>query len=84
VTYQELREWVDANPFEPFRIVMTDGRAFEITHPNMLWPGRHSAMVGLPDDPAEPDVPGRHVSVSLLHIIRCEPTGPSATVPGVP
>ena len=39
------------------------------------------AMVGLPDDSAEPDVPARHVSVSMLHIVRVEPAGPTATVP---
>jgi hypothetical protein len=81
VNYRDLRGWIDAEPFVPFRIVMTDGRAFEVTAPSMLWPGRDTAMVGLPDNPAEPDVPGRHVTVSMLHIIRIEPTGPTSTVP---
>jgi len=57
MSYRELRGWIDAEPFVPFRVVMTDGRAFEITSPNMLWPGRDTAMVGLPDNPSEPDVP---------------------------
>lgn len=81
MNYRELRGWVDAEPFVPFRIVMTDGRAFEVRSPNLLWPGRDTALVGLPDNPAEPDVPGHHVSVTMLHIIRVEPTGPTATVP---
>jgi hypothetical protein len=81
MNYYDLRGWVDANPFVPFRIVVTDGRAFDITSRNMLWPGRVTAMIGLPDNPAEPDVPARHVTVSMLHIIRVEPLGPTATVP---
>jgi hypothetical protein len=81
MNYRELRGWIDAEPFVAFRIVMTDGRAFEIKSPNMLWPGRETALVGLPDNPSEPDVPAAHVSVSLLHIIRVEPLGPTATVP---
>lgn len=60
---------------------MTDGRAFEIAHPNMLWPSRVTALVGLPDNPNKPDVPARHVSVAMLHILRFEPTGLTATVP---
>lgn len=48
MNYRELRGWVDAEPFVPFRIVMTDGRAFEVRSPNLLWPGRDTALVGLP------------------------------------
>lgn len=81
MNYCELRGWIDAELFVPFRIVMTDSRVFEINPPNMLWPGLDTALVGLPDKPAEPDVPARHVSVSMLYIIRVEPLGPTATVP---
>jgi hypothetical protein len=80
MNYRDLRGWIDAEPFVPFRLVMTDGRGFEITSPNMLWPGRDTAMIGLPDR-AEPDMPAGHITVSMLHIIRVEPLGPTATVP---
>ena len=81
MNYRELHGWLDAEPFVPFRLVMTNGRAFEIRSPSMLWPGRDMVLVGLPDNPAEPDIPSQHVTVSMLHIIQVEPLGPTATVP---
>ena len=74
--YRTIASWVEAEPFAPFRIVMTDGRAFDIRHPNMAWPGRRSVMVGIPDDPQEPGVYGAHVSVALIHVVRIEPLNP--------
>ena len=73
IDYYQLREWMRAQPFEPFRLVMTDGKTFDVTAPSMLWPGRNTALYGLADNPAEPDVPARHMTLALAHIIR---TGP--------
>lgn len=78
--YQTLREWIDADPFTPFRIMMTDGRAIEVHHPSLLWPGRNTAMLGIPDNPAEPEVPSRRVTLSMLQILRVEPLGTDVTV----
>ena len=78
--YQTIEDWKNSDPFQPFRLVMTDGRAFEIKHPNMLWPGRYNALVGIPDDPSLPDVPARHANVAMLHIVRAEPLDTDATV----
>jgi hypothetical protein len=77
MTYQDLIDWVEASPFEPFRLRITDGRQFEITNARMIWPGRHSTMLGLPDNPSEPDVPGRHVTLANVHIVTIEPLGVS-------
>lgn len=71
--YQTVREWIDAEPFEPFRLVRTDGRFFDIRHPNLIWPARANVLVGLPDDPSEPDVPARPCTVAMIHIVRIEP-----------
>lgn len=77
--YRDLIQWVEAEPFAPFRLVLTDGRMFDIRDRHMLWPGRRSARIGIPDDPAEPDVPGRHITVAMLHIVRVEPLNPSVS-----
>ena len=81
MNYHELREWVDAEPFQPFRLYTTDGRSFDITSPNMIWPGRHTVLIGLPDNPAEPDVPARHITLAMLHIVSAEPI-PAASAAG--
>lgn len=44
---QELRDALRQQPFEPFRLVMSDGVGFEIRRPDLLWVGQWSAMVGL-------------------------------------
>lgn len=38
----ELRNWQKQQPFEPFEIVMVDGRRFTVPHPEFIWvpPGR--------------------------------------------
>ncbi len=68
---EELREALQ-QPFEPFRLVMTDGESYEIRHPDLLWVGRRSAMVGLTGEPGRTFYE-RSVRVDLLHIIRLEP-----------
>jgi hypothetical protein len=49
---EELREILRRSPFEPFRLVMTDGTAYDIRHPDLLMVGRRSIIVGLTGDPA--------------------------------
>ncbi|HZT83121.1 MAG TPA: hypothetical protein VFA26_23030 [Gemmataceae bacterium] len=69
---EELRDLLKQKPFEPFRIVMTDGASFEIHHPDLLWVGQRSAMVGLTGQPGQTFYE-RAVRVDLLHVIRVEP-----------
>jgi hypothetical protein len=69
---EELRDVLKTTPFEPFRLVMTDGTGYEIRHPDLLWVGRRTAMVGLTGDPGQTFYE-RSVRVDLLHVIRLEP-----------
>lgn len=69
---EELRETLRRSPFEPFRLVMTDGTGYDIYHPDLLMVGRRSLIVGLTGDPAQTFFE-RSVKVDLLHVIRLEP-----------
>jgi hypothetical protein len=69
---EELRSVLKLTPFEPFRLMMTDGTGFEIRHPDLVWVGQRTAMVGLTGDPAQTYYE-RSVRIDLLHIIRLEP-----------
>jgi hypothetical protein len=53
---------------------MTDGIGYEIRHPDLLWVGRSTAMVGLTGEPGQTFYE-RAVKVALLHIVRLEPLG---------
>jgi hypothetical protein len=72
VTAEELRDTLKQQPFEPFRLVMTDGGRFEIRHPDLLWIGRRTAYVGLVGQPGQTFFE-RSVKVNLAHIVRVEP-----------
>lgn len=69
---QELRDALRQQPFEPFRLVMSDRTGFEIRHPDLLWIGQWSAMVGLTGEPGQTFYE-RAVRVDLAHVIRLEP-----------
>lgn len=72
VAPEELREILRTQPFQPFRLVMTDEKEYDIAHPDLLWVGRRSAMVGLTGRPGRTFYE-RAVHVDLLHVIRVEP-----------
>jgi hypothetical protein len=76
---QELTETLKQRPFEPFRIVMTDGQSYDIRHPDLLMVGTRAAIVGLTGQPGQTHFE-RSVKVDLLHIIRIEPL-PAAAPP---
>ena len=69
---QELRDTLTRQPFQPFRIVMSDGKGFDIHHPDLLWVGLRSATVGLTGEPGKTFYE-RSVQVDLSHLIRLEP-----------
>lgn len=68
---EELRDAL-RQPFEPFRLVMTDGEGYDIFHPDLLLVGKRTATVGLTGDPGQVFYE-RTVKVDLLHIVRLEP-----------
>jgi hypothetical protein len=69
-------------PFEPFRIVTTDGTTHDVRHPDLVFVSLGSLIVGYPDR-NEPNVASTYDIVSMQHIIRLEqilPDRPPAPV----
>jgi hypothetical protein len=77
---EELRDALRQQPFEPFRLVMTDGNGFEIRHPDLLMVGKRTAVVGLTGQPGQ-SFYERTIKVDLLHVIRIEPLEASPAPP---
>lgn len=67
-------------PFEPFRIVTSDGVTYDIRHPELVMVTVGSAVVGYPDH-SVPGLVERYDIVSLRHIVRLEQLLPQ-TNPG--
>ena len=80
---EELRDSLRHHPFEPFRIVLTDGATYDIRHPDLLWVGQRAAYVGLTGQPGQ-TLFERAVKVDLLHITQVIPldTAPSSPMNG--
>jgi hypothetical protein len=49
----ENQEKLRHRPFEPFRIVLDDGTAYSVRHPELLLLGKRSAVVRLTGNPAD-------------------------------
>lgn len=68
---EELVSRVRQRPFEPFRLHLTDGRSYEVKHPEQIMVGRRSSHVGLGGNG---DAPFQKIAiVSNIHITRIEP-----------
>jgi hypothetical protein len=75
---EELVEVIHARPFQPFRLYVSDGRTFDVRHPEMLLVARHSASIGVPEMGGG-EVPGevypkmdRFALVDLMHVTGIE------------
>ena len=77
---EELRDSLRRQPFEPFRIVLTDGGAYDIRHPDLLWVGQRAAYVGLTGQPGQTFFE-RSVKVDLLHVTQIIPLDATASPP---
>ena len=45
---EDIREFLQKKPFQPFRLTLTDGRTYEVRHPEMAMVGRSAVAIGLP------------------------------------
>jgi len=72
---EDIRQFLQRRPFQPFRVTLTDGRIYDVRHPELAMVGRSTIAIGVPapEDPAP--VYDRLVTVSLLHIMQIEPHG---------
>jgi hypothetical protein len=69
---EDILEMLRKHPFEPFRIHLSDGVAFDVRHPDMAIVQRSKVIVAVPG-PDGPDGPAeRTVHCALIHITRTE------------
>jgi hypothetical protein len=71
MTVQTFREMLARRPFQPVKLILSSGHAYEIRHPEMALLTRTSILVGT--DVAEDGVPAEFKIVSLLHVTAIEP-----------
>jgi len=70
---EDVLQLLRRQPFEAFRIHVSDGRTFEIRHPELAIVERSKVIIGVPG-PEGPEGPvERSIFCALVHITRLEP-----------
>lgn len=79
MSHQDLLELLRAKPFVPFRLYATDGRTYDVRHPDQALVLR--TRVILPIASSAGEMPDRSEHLALVHIIRAEelPAAPAST-----
>ncbi len=70
---QDILKYLQRTPFQPFRLCLSDGRLFEIRHPEMAMVGRSAVISGIPDPKEEEPIYERSFDCSIMHITSLEP-----------
>jgi len=70
---QQIRDHARKQPFEPFRIHMSDGSSYDIYHPEMAIVTARAVGIGVHSTDDLEDVPDRLVQLDPLHVTRIEP-----------
>ena len=76
---QGILDLLRRQPFEPFRLFLSDGAVFEVRHPELAMVGRSTVLVGIPAAQSTEPVFDRFVNCALMHITRTEPIDGAAT-----
>jgi hypothetical protein len=68
---QMFRDLLARVPFQPFRMVMSSGKAYEVRHPEMALLTRSDLLAGI--DQSDEGIPADFRICSLLHVVTVEP-----------
>jgi hypothetical protein len=69
INAEEIRRLQKQTPFRPFKLHLSDGRSFAVTHPEQFIVVRHKVVLGLPESA---EIPERTENLSMLHITSVE------------
>jgi hypothetical protein len=73
----DINKVLRRQPFQPFRVHLSNGQAFDIRHPELAVVGRSTMFIGLPAPDLPPSTYDFFEIIALMHINRLEPL-PSA------
>ena len=71
--HENIKQWLRRRPFQPFRVVVKDGRVYDVRHPRMNLLAETYVKIGIPH-PQRPAPMCDHTEfVALKEIERIEP-----------
>jgi hypothetical protein len=74
----DIRELLRRQPFQPFRIHLSNGTVYEVRHPELILVGRTTLVIGRPAPGAAEPIYEDFSIVALVHINHVEPVLPAA------
>lgn len=69
---EDIRQLTRATPFQPFRVFLTNGEQYDVSHPDMIMPTLGAAVISAPAPGVPLDLGGSFRIVSLVHIVKIE------------
>jgi hypothetical protein len=66
----ELKRRMEAQPFKPFRVCITDGKTYDITNHDSMFVKRNVVEIGIDVD--ADSLAERFVECAIIHITRIE------------
>ena len=67
---QQLKDRINSQPFRPFRLCLSDGKAYDIKNHDAAFVKRNAIEIGLDADPN--GLAERFVECAIIHITRIE------------
>jgi hypothetical protein len=86
-TFDDLKNLLDARPFQPFRLFLSDGGHVDVLSRELVILGKRFAVVGILDPDTNDKAVDRYTTVWYLHVARHEmlkPGQPPLPPPGGP
>lgn len=80
----DLHQLLRRQPFQPFRLHLSNGRTYDVRHPELVLVGRSSLIIGTPAPEWPFPVVADYDVVALLHIndVKFLPAGPAPATDG--
>jgi hypothetical protein len=73
LSHEDLAAALLRQPFEPFRICLSDGKTYDVKHPDLVWIAKRYLLVASPMRERElGPLIERYDTVALLHVVRLE------------
>jgi hypothetical protein len=74
-TLENMRNLVNAQPFIPFRLYLSDGGSVDVRSREQVFLLRQYAIIGLLDPQEADQIADRYMTVWYLHVTRTEMLG---------
>jgi len=68
---EDIQARLREKPFRPLRLIVSEGRQYDIHHPDLVFVGQRDLMIGFPS-PDRPTVYDQVIRVALVHLVGIE------------